>query len=65
MTHFIRSGNTYRVASTEALDIKPLLPAGNYAVKADPHSLFLEQMDNFTMPSKVYGASTAQRDRIF
>lgn len=66
MSHFIRSGNTYRVAPTEALDIKPLLPAGNYAVKMDERgAFFLEQIESFEKPSKVYGNSNKQRDRIF
>lgn len=41
------------------------LPAANYVVKVDQYGVyFLEGIDSFTMPKKVYGANDNRRDRI-
>lgn len=65
MTYFIKQGNTYKTAPEQALDIKPLLPVGTYAVKFDPmEGYYLEVMDNFEISGKVYGSTKAHADRI-
>jgi hypothetical protein len=33
MSYFLKSGNTFRVSSKEALDLHDLLPAGKYGLK--------------------------------
>ena len=65
MSHFIRSGNTYKVFPGNSLDIQESLPAGNYTVKFHPMEGFsLEEVDQFRMPDKVYGDCLSNADRI-
>lgn len=66
MTYFIRSGNQFDVSADAALDIRDVLPAGNYIVKERPMSgpLFLEMVDNFTSLKKLYGDTTRHASRI-
>jgi hypothetical protein len=61
----MRSGNTFKVSSKEALDLHDQLPAGNYVIKQDMfENLFLEQIDSFAITGKVYGDTLKQTDRI-
>ena len=56
MTHFLKNGNTWRVAANAAMDLHSALPAGNYIIKADQFgNLFLEEIEAFTAPKKIYG----------
>lgn len=66
MTHFIKNGNTYSVASNEAMDIHDKLPAGNYTIKQNQMTgqMYLEHIDDFSRPSKVYGDCLKNTDRI-
>lgn len=65
MTYFLKSGNTYRVTTKEAIDLHETLPAGNYVVKMDPHeNLYIEHIDSFDSPKKMYGDVQAKTDRI-
>lgn len=65
MSYFLKSGNTFRVSSAAAMDLHDKLPAGNYIIKADPFgNLFLEQIDSFTRPAKLYGDTLRNTDRI-
>lgn len=66
MSYFLKSGNTYRVASDEAMDIHRKLPAGNYVVKINEMSgeLYLESIEGFTIPSKIYGNCLKNTDKI-
>jgi len=65
MSYFIRNGNTFRVADKEAMDLHEHLPAGNYIVKQDPFgNLFLEHVDGFEPPGKIYGDTLRNADRI-
>lgn len=66
MSHFLRSGNRFDVADDAALDIHNKLPAANYIVKEDPRTmaLYLEGIDSFTRPAKVYGDTLKNTDRI-
>jgi hypothetical protein len=65
MAHFLKSGNTYRVASNEAMDVRDKLPAGNYTIKVPPMGdMYLEHIEDFTIPSKVYGDCLKNTDRI-
>ena len=66
MSHFIRNGNTWRVADEASLDLHKQLPAGNYVIKQDQFgNLFLEQVDSFELRGKRYGDNDQNRDRIF
>ena len=66
MSYFIRNANTYRIASEEALDIQKVLPVGNYTIKEEPLTgvLYLEMVDSFTKPSKLYGNTIRHTKRI-
>jgi hypothetical protein len=66
MSYFLKSGNTYRVASDEAMDIHRKLPVGNYVIKLNEMSgeLYLEGIDDFTIPSKIYGNCLKHTDKI-
>jgi hypothetical protein len=66
MSHFIRNGNTWRVADEAAMDLHKQLPPGNYVVKQDQFgNLFLEQVDHFELKGKRYGENDSNRDRIY
>lgn len=65
MSHFIRNANTFRVASNDALDIHDKLPVGCYTVCEDQFGgMFLQTVDAFTAPSKLYGDTNRRADRI-
>lgn len=65
MAYFLKSGNTYRVAKNEAMDLHEKLPAGNYTIKEDQFgNLFLEQIDSFTNPKKIYGDCLKNTNRV-
>jgi hypothetical protein len=65
-SYFLRSGNTFRVSSKEALDLHEQLPVGNYVIKKDPMSgqLYLETIDSFEIKGKLYGNTTRHAGRI-
>ena len=66
MSHFIRNGNSWRIADDASLDIHSQLPAGNYVIVQDMHgNLLLQQVDTFELKGKRYGDTDRNRDRIF
>ena len=65
MSYFLKSGNTFRVSSKEAMDLHDRLPAGNYVIKEDPFgNLFLQMIDSFEIKGKTYGDHGRNCDRI-
>ena len=65
MSYFLKSGNTFRVSSKEAMDLHDFLPAGNYTIKADMMgNLFLEQIESFEIKGKRYGDLDSNTTRI-
>jgi hypothetical protein len=66
MSYFLKSGNTFRVSSKEAMDLHDLLPAGNYVVKEMPMDgpLYLEHIESFEIKGKRYGDLEKNTDRI-
>ena len=65
MSYYMKSGNTFRIATKESMDLHEQLPAGNYVVKMDPFdNFFIEQIEDFDTPSKLYGDTTRNTDRI-
>jgi len=66
MSYFIRSGNIFRVASEEAMDLTKILPVGNYTVKFNQmaEQFFLEMVDSFQQVPRLYGDTTKNADRI-
>jgi len=65
MSYFIRNGNTFKVADEKSLDLHDLLPVGNYTVKEDMFgNMFLEMIDTFELPKRLYGDTTKNSGRI-
>jgi len=65
MAYFLKNGNTFRVSSKEAMDLHEQLPAGNYTVAVDPFgNFYLERIDDFEIPTKLYGNTLRHTDRI-
>lgn len=65
MSYFLKSGNTFRVSSKEAMDLHDRLPGGNYVIKQDPFkNFYLEQIENFEIRGKIYGDTLKNTDRI-
>jgi hypothetical protein len=66
MSYFLKSGNTFKVSTKEAMDLHDHLPAGNYTVGFDKMSgqFYLEKIDNFEIRGKLYGNTTRHADRI-
>jgi len=65
MTYFLKSGSSFKVSTKDSLDLHEKLPAGNYIIKADPFgNLYLEQIESFVKPSKLYGDTFKNTDRI-
>lgn len=65
MAYFLKSGNTFRVSSKEAMNLHELLPAGNYVIKQDPFdNFYLEQIDDFKVWGKLYGDTLKHTQRI-
>jgi hypothetical protein len=64
MTQFIRLADIYRLAPNSAFSVQGKLPAATYALKLDKEGYFLQVIDNFDLPSKLYGDCTRNADRI-
>jgi energy-coupling factor transporter ATP-binding protein EcfA2 len=66
MSYFLKSGNTFRVSSKEAMDLHDTLPPGNYVVKEMPMDgpLYLEQIESFEVKGKRYGDLDKNTTRI-
>ncbi len=66
MSYFLKSGNTFRVSTKEAMDLHDQLPAGNYVVKEMPMDgpLYLERIESFEIKGKRYGDLDRNTDRI-
>jgi len=65
MSYYMKSGNTFRIATKESMDLHEQLPAGNYVVKQDPHDYFyIEQIESFDVPTKMYGDTVRNTERI-
>ena len=65
MATFIQRGNTWHVRADADLHPYPVLPTGNYVVKRDEHQqYYLDMVDNFTVPARLYGNVTRHTQRI-
>ena len=61
----MKSGNTFRIATKESMDLHEVLPVGNYVVKQDPfENFYIEQIEDFNVPAKMYGDTLRNTDRI-
>jgi len=65
MAYFLKSGNTFKVSSKEALDLHESLPVGNYLVQVDPFgNFYLEHLESFKIDIKLYGNTIKHSNRI-
>jgi len=65
MSYYMKSGNTFRIATKQSMDLHDQLPAGNYVVKQDPfENFFIEQIEDFDIPAKMYGDTVRNTERI-
>ncbi len=65
MTNYLKNGNAYKVADDNSLDLYKKLPVGNYIIGQDMFgNFYLEEVDSFTAPSRIYGDTTKLADRI-
>jgi hypothetical protein len=65
MTFYLRNGTSYRVTDKANMDLHNKLPAGNYIVKEDQFgNLFLDQIDEFIIPMKIYGDISKNANKI-
>jgi hypothetical protein len=66
MSYFLKSGNTFKVSTKEALDLHDTLPVGTYTVGFDKMTgqFYLESIDSFEIKGKMYGDTTRHADRI-
>lgn len=62
---FSRSGNIVRVQSSRNSFVSDQLEPLTYSVKFDPRSgYFLEIIDNFTLPKKIYGNTKDRTEKV-
>lgn len=65
MTYYLRNGNSFSVTDEANVDLYKILPAGNYMIKQDPFGNFLlEKIESFEAPSKIYGNTMRNAERI-
>ena len=65
MTLFLKQGDKFKVSSTAALDLHEKLPVGTYTVGIECNGgLYLQSIDDFTVPKRMYGNTTRHADRI-
>lgn len=65
MPHFIKNGNQYSVAPSGALVIETRLPPQTYVVKLNPMTgFYLEIVEDFTLPPKIYGDTLVKTSRV-
>lgn len=66
MSYYIRTGNTYSVANENDIEVCETLPARVYTVAQNQMSgeFFLQPIDDFKIPSKLYGDTIKNAERI-
>jgi hypothetical protein len=64
VTQFIRLADMYRLAPNSAFKLTEKLPAATYSLKLDKEGYYLELIDNFELPAKLYGDCTNNADRM-
>lgn len=66
MPYYIRRGSSFIITDEANLDIHDRLPVGNYVVQYDDSKshFYLESMDSFAAPSKVYGDTEKSVQRM-
>lgn len=65
-TVFSQNGTAFTPIDKDNLSLVPTLPAANYIMKVNPmtRQLYLDRVQDFTIPKKVYGDVESKADRI-
>ena len=61
---FMKQGRAFAPIDKTAVDLYDTLPAGTYTVQSTPVGFQLEAIDNFELPSKLYGDTEKRARRI-
>lgn len=61
---YFQSGRRFTPADPAALNLKDALPPGTYTIGRTETGFFLEQLDNFSLPTRLYGDVDANARRI-
>lgn len=63
---FIKSENTWSLTPDTRIDVRDLLPVGNYTIckNALTHEYYLEESESFFLPEKLYGKTVRHGTRI-
>lgn len=61
---FLQSGRVFEPADPNALNIAEQLPPGTYTIGVSQKGLYLEMIDNFELPTKLYGDVDKRAARI-
>jgi hypothetical protein len=65
MAVFTCNGNIWRAHRDSAVNMQPKLPAKNFTLKIDENEQFyLEEINAFSLPAKLYGDTVALTERI-
>ena len=66
MTYFVRNGKSFMPVAEAELDVHPVLPVGNYVIKKNPQTeaLYFQRVDEFSLPSRMYGNTVRHAERI-
>ena len=66
MTHYIKQGDIFQVASDDALDMHATLPPLNYVIKFNEMAdkFYLQLADSYALPPKLYGDTESRATRI-
>lgn len=65
MTFYIRRGTAMHITDAENMQIESVLPPATYTINVSPMGeMYLDVIDNFSLPAKLYGSTTAHADRI-
>lgn len=65
MAHiFLQEGRTFLPMDEDAVNVQPKLPIGTYTVQVTPKGYHLEQIEDFSLPFKLYGDVNKRAERI-
>lgn len=65
MSYYLKNGNTFKVVDDKGEDLYDNLPANNYVVKFHiMMGFYLEMINTFTSPKKLYGSTNNYAERI-
>jgi hypothetical protein len=65
-TYYLKNGNKFMLTDRQNVDLHESLPVGTYTIKYNDmaQAYFLEEVEDFSLPSKLYGDTTKHTERI-